>query len=118
MQAVAVEEVGGGHRAFAGGLEFEDFEWMVACGDEEVGLGVEDRAGRDPHVTTSSSEQPALSRIKSVGGDPHPALSQGERVDGDAVDVEAEWFGVVAMPVSKGAGPGAECSHLVFDFLG
>lgn len=46
VHTVAAKEVGGRHRAFAGGLKFKDFECAVAGGDEEVVGGVEDRAGR------------------------------------------------------------------------
>jgi hypothetical protein len=115
-KAVATHEVGGWYRAFAGGgletfgqrgagsedprttEEFEDFERVVSSCDKEAVLGVEDgaRGGtypdvirRNPHLATASSEQPALSRH---GG----SLTQRERVDGNAVDVQAEWFGVLA----------------------
>jgi hypothetical protein len=60
---VATQELGGGHRPSAGGLEFEDFERSVAGGDEEVALGVEDGAGKHPH--------PALSRRERVRSRPH-----------------------------------------------
>ena len=42
---VAAEELGGGHNAFAGGLEGEDLEGAGAGGDEEALAGVEDCAG-------------------------------------------------------------------------
>jgi len=45
LDAIAAEKVVSGHRAFSGGLEFEDFERDVAGGDEEATWSVEERPG-------------------------------------------------------------------------
>lgn len=111
----AAEEVGDGHTAFAGELDFEEVEVAVGCGDFEVGLAVGEKGADGVRVggggigeEFGGGEGDFHGGVVAGGGDEgEPGGGVGGESADEVVEVEGGVTGVEAAGVFEDFGCGA-----------